>query len=246
MAKNKPKNNGLKAKIIGCGGIGTCLTDTLCRYLQFSDHPNIEVSLIDGDTYEERNRERQVFKQLGPKASVTAERLRDEFPRLIFWDHPVYLADHNIISLIRENDFVFSCVDNHKTRKLVSERAEELDNVTIISGGNDYEDGNVQIHIRRDGQNITVPVASHYHPEIQNPQDRNPGDVDEEREGCQELAAAAPQLLIMNNLIAAHMLKAFYAVLKGYHEKDPKEYSEFYLDIPSGKVVPRTRFLPKK
>jgi len=246
MTKNKSKNIGLKIKIIGCGGIGTCLTDTLCRYLQFSDHPNIEVSLIDGDTYEERNRERQVFKQFGPKASVTAERLRDEFPRLIFWDHPVYLADHNIISLIRENDFVFSCVDNHKTRKLVSERAEELDNVTIISGGNGYEDGNVQIHIRRDGQNITVPVASRYHPEIQNPQDRNPGDIDEDREGCQEQAAVSPQLLIMNNLIAAHMLKAFYAVQKGYHEKDPKEYSEFYLDIPSGKVVPRTRFLPKK
>lgn len=245
MAK-KPKNNSLKAKIIGCGGIGTCLMDTLCRYLQFSDHPNIEVSLIDGDTYEERNRERQIFQTLGPKASVTAERLRKEFSRLIFWDHPVYVGEHNVISLIRENDFVFSCVDNHKTRKLISERAEELDNVTVISGGNDYEDGNVQIHIRREGQNITVPVASHYHPEIQNPQDKNPGDVDEDRQGCQEMAAAAPQLLVMNNLIAAHMVSAFYAVLKGYCGKAPHEYSEFYLDIPSGKVVSRTRILPKK
>lgn len=245
MANKSSKSSGLKVKVIGCGGIGTCLVDTLCRYLNYSEFTDIEVSLIDGDTYEERNRERQVFRNIGPKASITAERLREEFPRLIFWDHPVYLADHNIISLLRENDFVFSCVDNHKTRKLVSERAEELDDFTLISGGNDLEDGNVQIHIRRGGENITVPITQ-YHLEIKNPQDNNPGDIDEGREGCQEQAAISPQLLIMNNLIAAHMLKAFYAVQKGYHEKNPKEYSEFYLDIISGKVVPRTRFLPKK
>ena len=168
----KKKSNILKVKVIGCGGIGTCLLDPLCRYLNFSDNPNVEVSLIDGDTYEERNRERQIFQAAGPKASITAERLREEFNRLNFWDHPVYLGDHNTITLIREGDIIFSCVDNHKTRKLISDRAEELNDVVIISGGNDWEDGNIQVHIRENGKNITVPVASRYHPEIMNPTDK--------------------------------------------------------------------------
>lgn len=231
----------LKVKVIGCGGIGLCLLDPLCRFLNYGGYPSVEVSLIDGDEYEERNRERQHFTTLGPKASVTADRLREHFPSIMFWDHPVYVADHNIISLIRENDTVLSCVDNHKTRKLVNDRALELDNITVISGGNDYVDGNVQVHIRRNGEDLTLPIANRYHPEIVSPQDKNPGEEEREGEGCQVLAAADPQLIITNNAVAAVMLKAFYGVLQGHHEKNPADFSEFYVDVPTCKVVPRTR-----
>jgi molybdopterin/thiamine biosynthesis adenylyltransferase len=233
----------IKVKIIGCGGIGTCLIDVLCRYLQHSDYSNVEVSLIDGDTYEERNRERQVFNEIGPKASVTAARLRSEFPRLVIFDKPVYLNEKNVITHIRENDFVFSCVDNHKTRKIISDRAEELKNVTVISGGNEKVDGNFQIHVRRDNKNHTVPI-SYYHNEIQNPSDNIPGDSTM-REGCQQMVSAEPQLLIMNNLVASHMLSGFYGVLNNYYANKPEEFSEFYIDMPSGKVIPAKRPLPK-
>lgn len=240
MAKKK-NSNILKVKIIGCGGIGCCLLDPLCRYLNYSEYPNIEVSLIDGDTYEERNKERQIFQVAGPKATITAERLRQDFQRLNFWDHPVYLGEHNQITMLRDGDIIFSCVDNHKTRKLISDRAEELDNVVVISGGNDFEDGNVQVHIKENGQDITLPIANKYHPEIVNPTDKNPGDYDEERMGCQEMAAVTPQLLIMNNIIAAHMLSTFYGVLKKYHEKKPTDFSEWYIDIRDGQSKSRSR-----
>ena len=210
VAKKPP----LKIKVIGTGGIGLCLLPSLCRYLNYNGEkfPDVQVSLIDGDHFEERNRERQDFVEVGPKATMTAEKYRNEFPRLMMMDHPVYVADHNVIQLIREGDVVLMCVDNHKTRKLISDRAEELKNVTVISGGNDLTDGNVLMHIRRDDKNITPPLASNFHPEIANPTDKHPGEVTEAM-GCQVVAVAEPQLLFTNNLIAANMLAFLHNVL---------------------------------
>ena len=249
MAKKSAdtKKPPLKIKVIGTGGIGLCLLPVLCRYLNFSGekHPSVEISLIDGDTFEERNRERQAFDQVGPKATVTAIEYRDQFPRLTFWDNPVYVADNNVIQLIRENDIVLLCVDNHKTRKLISERAEELKNVTVISGGNDWTDGNVLAHIRRDDKNLTPPLASKFHPEILNPTDKNPADVEQKAEGCNELAVSEPQLLITNNAIAATMLNVLFGFLdEKQYEKvlaNPHLHAEFYVDISVVKTISRER-----
>lgn len=230
-------------KVIGVGGIGLCVLPTLCRYLNFNQakFPTVQVSMIDGDTFEERNRDRQDFVEVGAKATMTAAEFRGKFPRIMFWDHPTYVTDANVIQLVREGDIVMLCVDNHKTRKLISDRAEELKNVTIISGGNDWTDGNVLIHIRRDGKNITLPLANKYHPEISIPRDKNPGDVEEKVAGCQVLAVADPQLLITNNLIAAMMLAGFYNVVEWKYAEKPEEYGEVYLDVSTMKSAPRPR-----
>lgn len=239
----------LKIKVVGTGGIGLCLLPSLCRYLNYAGDkfPDVQMSLIDGDKFEERNRERQAFVEVGPKASMTAEKYRDEFPRLMFFDHPVYIADHNVIQLIRENDIVFLCVDNHKTRKLISERAEELKNVTVISGGNDLTDGNVLVHIRRDNKNVTPPLASSFHPEIANPQDKHPGEI-EEAQGCGVVAVSEPQLLFTNNLIAANMLAFLHNILDekrfGKILATPEFWHELCVDLQGNKgpvAVVRTR-----
>ena len=236
----------LKIKVVGTGGIGLCVLPTLCRYLNYNDKkfPSVEISLIDGDNFEERNRERQDFIEVGPKASVTANDYRSKFPRLMFWDHPVYVAEHNVVQLIRDNDIVLLCVDNHSTRKLISERAEELKNATVISGGNDWTDGNVLVHIRRNSKNLTPALANKYHPEIQNPQDENPGDA-ARQDGCDVVAVSEPQLLITNNYIAANMLAAFYNVVdEKQFEKvsvNPENFAELYCDISVLKTVPRIR-----
>lgn len=130
-------------------------------------------------------------------------------------------------------------MDNHRTRKLVSDRAEVLDNITVISGGNDYTDGIVQVHVRRDGKNLTLPLANKYHPEILNPQDKYPADEGRR----QESNAKQPQLLITNNAVAATMLSVFYGIQNGRHERNPSEYGEFYLDVLSVKIVPRRRLV---
>ena len=67
-----------KIKIIGMGGIGTCLFPEFYRYLEFLED-DFEITLIDGDIYEEKNKERQFFSRLGPKAEVSAEMYTPEF-----------------------------------------------------------------------------------------------------------------------------------------------------------------------
>lgn len=228
---------GLKVKVIGCGGIGSWLIDPLCTMLAYSNFPSVEVSLIDGDTYEERNRERQNFVEIGPKASVTAQRCREKFPRLLFWDHPTYLTNANVIQLVRENDIVVVCVDNHKTRKLISDRAEELDNITVVSGGNEPTDGNVLLAIRKEGQNVTLPLANKYHPELQNPGDKNPGD--EKEKGCQVLAVVEPQLIATNFAAASAMLNTLYKII--LKPDKAGKYSEVNFDILSNQAKAQLR-----
>jgi hypothetical protein len=92
---------------------------------------------------------------------------------------------------------------------LISDRAEELDNITVVSGGNELTDGNILLHIRKDGENVTLPLANKYHPELLKPGDKNPGD--EPEKGCQVMAAAEPQL-VATNFAAASADYAQHAV----------------------------------
>jgi hypothetical protein len=122
-------------------------------------------------------------------------------------------------------------VDNHASRLLVSRHAATLRDLTLISGGNDYEDGNVQVYVRQNGADLT-PSLTRYHPEIARPADRNPAEL-----SCEELmAAGAPQLLFANLTVAALMLNAFYAWRQG-----ALDYSEVYLDIVRNISRPVTR-----
>lgn len=195
----------------------------LTRYLNFA-YNGSEITLIDGDSYEERNNQRQEFDELGYKAEVTAERLRPLFNNLLFVFKNEYVTPGNVYEIIREDDIVLMGVDNHATRKLVSDRCEDMETVTLISGGNDFTDGNVQMYIRKNGEDITLPIANDFHPEIMEPADRNPADV-----GCGELAESEPQLVIANNAMAAVMLSAFYSYLQG-----KVTYDEIYVDILTG------------
>lgn len=231
------ENKPLNFKVVGCGGIGTWLLSPLCTYLSYQSGKESSVHLIDGDDFEDRNRERQLFDAIGNKADVKANELRDKFPSIFFSTTSDFLTTVNIPMLVKDGDIVMCCVDNHATRKLISDHCEKfLENVVLISGGNDYTDGNVQVFIRKDGKNLTQPVASMYHPEIQNPEDKNPGEA----QGCMDLLPGEPQLVITNNLVAAHMLCALYGVLTDVFE-GTKKYDEAYLDVPSNKASTRTR-----
>lgn len=213
-----------KIKVIGSGGIGTHLIEPLARYLSFTED-YCEVTIVDGDTFEERNRERQRFTGCENKADETVNWLKDQFPKIHFRCKPEYVTDDNIIMTIREGDVVFLCVDNHSTRKLVSDRCGELDDVLLISGGNGETDGDVLIYIRKDGKDVTKPLTDL--PEISSPQDKNPGELTEEdRQGCQEEAEDNPQLLFTNLDIASSMLGCYYA-----HEQGRLNFGRVFSDI---------------
>ncbi len=220
----------LEIKAIGIGGIGCALLPFLCRYLQYSGG-KARVTLIDGDRFERANAYRQAFNRLGNKAEVKAQELAQEFENLSLRATPEFVTEENAARLIRAGEVIFLMVDNHASRKLVSDHAATLPEITLISGGNDFVDGNVQVYVRREGRNLT-PSLSRYHPEIALPQDRHPATL-----SCEELMAAGePQLLFTNLMVAALMLNAFYA-----WSRDRLTYSEVYLDILENLTRPVTR-----
>jgi molybdopterin/thiamine biosynthesis adenylyltransferase len=220
----------LEIKAIGIGGIGCALLPFLCRYLHYAG-ARARLTLIDGDSFERANAPRQAFPRLGNKAEVKARELAQEFEALSFRAVPEYVTAANVNRLLAAGDVVFLMVDNHASRRLVDEHAAGLADLTLISGGNDLEDGNIQVYLRREGRDLT-PRLSRYHPEIAQPQDRHPAEL-----SCEELmAAGAPQLLFTNLMVAALMLNAFYAL-----SLDLPGYCEVYLDIRQNLSRPVSR-----
>jgi molybdopterin/thiamine biosynthesis adenylyltransferase len=220
----------LEIKVIGIGGIGCALLPHLARYLHASRVP-ARLTLVDGDTFEARNGDRQAFSDLGNKAKVKATELARQFDDLSFRAIQEYVTPENVGRIIRSGDIVFLGVDNHKTRRLVSDHCQGLTDVTLISGGNDFTGGNVQVYLRTAGRDVTVPLTR-FHPEIAEPHDRSPHEM-----SCDDLLAeAAPQLLFMNLAVASAMLNAFYAWRMG-----KLQYGEIYLDILEGKASPVVR-----
>ena len=220
--------------LIGIGGIGCALAPFLARYLQAErqlTREEVRITLVDGDAFESKNAVRQSFETLGNKAKVKASELARGFPDLSFRAVPEFVTATNLPHLIKTGNLVFLAVDNHATRRAVSRRCEELSEVVLISGGNDFTYGNVQIYVRQDGQDITLPLTR-FHPQIADPKDKSPAEM-----SCEELAAeAVPQLLFMNLGVACAMLNAFYAWRSGQ-----LRYGEVYLDIVEGRAQPVVR-----
>ena len=220
----------LEIKVIGIGGIGCALLPHLARFLQTSG-ARARLTLVDGDAFEVRNGDRQAFLELGNKAKVKASELARQFDGLSVRAIAEFLTPENVGRIICSGDTVFLAVDNHKTRRLVSDQCQLVPEVTLISGGNDYTDGNVQVYIRAAGRDVTLPLTR-FHPEIADPRDRSPHEM-----SCDELSQeAAPQLLFTNLAVASAMLNAFYAWRQG-----KLQYGEVYLDILEGKASPVQR-----
>jgi hypothetical protein len=226
----------MQIKVIGCGGIGGCLLPILSRFLNFHpmyrDDGNLTITLIDGDSYEPKNQDRQAFDAIGKKSDVTRDTLKSKFNNIVFESQSCFVDDKNVVNLIEDGDIVFLCVDNHTTRKILSDHCEKLDNILLISGGNDFSDGNVQIHWRINGENKTLPIANDRHMEIVDPEDEHPARLLERIKGCDLQLMSEPQLLIANNMASALMLNAFYQFL----EEKLGNYDEVYFNCLSSGV----------
>jgi molybdopterin/thiamine biosynthesis adenylyltransferase len=218
-------------KVIGLGGIGSNLISPLCRHLDatYRETEKPTVVLIDGDKYEAKNANRQEFLDVGNKAEMSATRMAQSFPDLPVEAKPVYVSEENIFFIVNDGDIVLLGVDNHATRKLVSDHCQTLENVVLISGGNELLDGNIQIHVRRDGKNITPPIT-YLHPEIETPTDRNPAEM-----SCEDLESSGVTQIIFTNLTAAiHMLSAYRMASEFLSDRGELLYSEQFFDVASG------------
>jgi len=223
---------------IGLGGIGSVLSLFLSQFL-YSLKRECTMYLVDGDHYEPRNEERMLFSRVANKAEVKSEELSKQFGDFIHYRPiPNEVTRENIAGTVQEGDVAFLCVDNHVTRLLTSQHCETLENILLISGGNDgVEDGkdgtfgNVQIYFRSENTDVTNSLTK-FHPEIKDPAPRKTDET-----GCGALIqGAAPQLLATNLAVASAMLNTFYSCLL-----EELRYEELYLNIIAGTMVPVRR-----
>jgi hypothetical protein len=240
----------INLKIIGLGGIGSWLVQFLSKYARFTmlQNKKIIITCIDGDTYDSLNRPRQNFENLGNKARIKMLELQSEYDKYVprgfkletfdFACVEDYVSTDNIDSIIEEGDTIFLCVDNHKTRSIVSKHCKKLDDVILISGGNDITVGNIQIYQKKGGEEITSDLCA-YHPEIENPQDKAPYE-----KSCEELQESEPQLIFTNIMVATLMCCAYYNLITGKINID-NQIGEAYFDICTLKCDSKMR-KPKK
>jgi molybdopterin/thiamine biosynthesis adenylyltransferase len=184
--------------------------------------------LVDGDYVEEKNLIRQSFLVIDQgcnKATITAEDLMASFPieGVIYQPIPEYLKEENL-QHIKERSLVLVGVDNYITRRIIEDYTKELDNVAVIYGGNEYDDGDINILIRKNGE-YTTPLLSEKHPEILT-RDRFPDEI-----GCEEAQKSSPQIIPTNFAVANYMLGAIYALFE-----DTLDYHEVFFDIKRGAV----------
>lgn len=223
-------------KIVGLGGVGSIVARYLCLFLASIDR-ELRVVLIDGDSFEMANAARMFFSSCGNKAAVVRNELLQHLAHskvsiLAIEEH---IAPSNILQLLHNGDIIILAVDNHATRKLVSDFvASKLADACLISGGNDgIEDGrrgtygNVQIYVRRGGVDIT-PSLTRYHPEIDKPEDRLPTG-----QGCTALSASIPQILFTNLTTASCVLNTFWL-----HVCGGLTYPELAFDIADAIMSP--------
>jgi len=226
-----------RIKVVGLGGIGCIVLQYLTVFLKSLDRP-LRLVLIDGDRFEVANNRRMIFQTVGNKAEVKAA-------EIVAWLGPCelsvvavpqYLTVESIERLILPGDHVFLCVDNHPTRKLVSDHCARLSSVALFSGGNEGVDpprergtyGNVQVYLRRDGRDVTASLTR-FHPEIAHPKGKLPSEA-----SCVELAASTPQILFTNLAVASAMLNAFFA-----HTCGRLAYQEVKLDVLDARMLPQ-------
>lgn len=238
LRKLTSRLQGRSVKVVGLGGVGSPVAQALAQFLGVGAPAGTTLFLVDGDAFEERNRARVVFHVGGNKAISKARELASTCGSAVaIIPVPQYVTPYNVHRLLGDGDVVFLAVDNHATRRCVSNRCRKLRDVVLISGGNDGIEngrqgtfGNVMIYERFAGRDVTSPLTR-FHPEIAKPRDKRPDEV-----GCLALAQSSPQLLFTNLAVAATMLGAFYAWLTGR-----LKYEEIFFDMASGRVLPVAR-----
>ena len=233
--------------LVGAGGIGTWLAAGLVRLLEWK-FPGSALIIVDGDTFEEKNKERQDFIKLGNKAVVKAAELVPQFPNTTIIPLAKWVVDDNFAGvvddespkitasqLIREGDVVFAVVDNFAARKIIFDAATKLNNIDVFTGGNDDDlFGSIYHYQKRDGVEITAHPAE-YHPEYDNPPDKNPGEL-----SCQDRAQieGGTQLLATNMAVASFILGR---VQKTIVSNQSPEETEIFFDLGLGKSEPYNR-----
>jgi adenylyltransferase/sulfurtransferase len=137
-----------KVLVIGAGGLG-------CPVLQYLSAAGIgTIGILDGDTVDEGNLQRQVlFTQAdidAPKAKTAALKLKAQNPNINFKVANTNVTTENILSLIEDFDIIVDCTDNFPTRYLIND-ACILKNKPLVFGAIHQFEGQVSVFNYKNG-----------------------------------------------------------------------------------------------
>jgi ThiF family protein len=217
--------------MIGAGGTGTHLIGPLLPYLD-GYHRDLgeewQLVVIDGDNYDIGNQSRQLF-DAGFVSANKAQAMATMYNRYPVIAIPQFIGADDLKTMFDEGDTVFICADNHSIRALVQDRALELNDCVVINAGNELADGNVQLWVRQNGENVT-PKLTYMHPEIVFT------DADDRAAMTCQQAARLPgggQLILANQQAASWMMAAIWR----YHTGAFREgWTELQFDLAAGTV----------
>ena len=198
--------------IIGCGGVGSAIVPSFCLLKNPAD-----ITLIDGDTIETKNLNRQMFdaRQVGQnKAQALAAKYQCRFI-------PEWFARGKIRH--QKNDWLLCLVDNHRTRLEVLEVCDESGCQAIFAANETHSAEAYYYRRTWSGSNRDPRV---YYPELKT--DRS-GDPRIASIGCTGEAQTNNRQLVSANLMAAALAEHLFVL---WNLKAPRMDAETVATLP--------------
>jgi molybdopterin/thiamine biosynthesis adenylyltransferase len=208
--------------IIGAGGGGSWLCPSLCMLRKPEN-----VTVIDGDTLEEKNLNRQLYteEQIGfNKAQALAEQYHCEF-------NPAYY--YTGLIQLDPRDWLLVCVDNMPARKAALESCDHF-NCRAIFAANETNSAEAYLYLP-DWKGTPLDPRVYY-PEI-NTDVR--GDPRAAAIGCTGVAQEAVRQLVSSNFMSAALLQHLYvawAIEAKKLDREARQYLPFKLVANLSKI----------
>ncbi len=184
--------------IIGCGGVGSWLLPKLVKLIAAKSSPS-GITLIDGDTLERKNLDRQLFDERDIGRNK-AEALADKYGCKSI---PEYFAFGDIP--FGYGDVIFVAADNHAARRAALISSDNSDGAAVIIGANEYTDAEAYIYFPDWKDTVHDPRV--FYPSINTDTSGDPMRP----AGCTgEAALVNPQLGLANDSASGFMLHLYY------------------------------------
>jgi len=182
--------------LIGCGGVGSFLAPSLAKLVGASN-----LTLVDGDTLEEKNLDRQLFdvSSIGlNKAAALGEKYGLEWLDAYYYN--------GLIQELAPSDWLLVAVDNHPARAAVLESCDHY-RCRAIFAANETHSSEAYVYLPAWGGTDLDPRR--YYPEILTVKT---GDPLARQAGCTGEAQEANRQLVSANFSAAALAQHLYVV----------------------------------
>ncbi len=218
--------------VVGCGGTGGFFIKEFGRFMARS-RAKILLTMIDGDTVEQHNLDRQSFQDedIGlPKSTVLAEALVTCFgiPQSRVASYPCYITTAEQLSGIVHSSYhlfldetryssdylhlpvLIGCVDNHAARIVMHNfYMGYSDNIFYFDSANEYSHGEVVFAGRSKTEDIAPPRGVVF-PEVLTSTEKARTEL-----SCAELNIHEPQHIVTNMLAANLLLSKTCSLVTG-------------------------------